>query len=236
MHGSKAALGALAIARPDRFNDRIEPTNQDYLQRNLTGSLDRLGVEVAEPDAGPLAHRQLDARDEPYPRRGSGMTVYAARPEPAARRREGSSAKAPPAKRAIPAAPSLNPSIRPNADTGVPSVDVNKLGRREVGFSCPRTDIRLAEPIARTSAVTTLLHRHQVQANARTQHSQRLTTKSPFGLPSISATRRRLRHHPQPWRTRGVTRWTLCRPANRPRLAEALRSAPASMLDGRLAV
>ena len=65
-------------------------------------------------------------------------------------RRSGSSARAPPASLATPAAPSAMPSINPSADAGAPSVTVRKLGSSDVGISWPTSERKLASPIERT--------------------------------------------------------------------------------------
>src|SRR5205814_4190795 len=80
--------------------------------------------------------------------------VVAYPPTAVARRLAGSSASGPPAKRAAPLAPSAIPSISPSAaaarDAPRPSVSERNDGRSAVGTSCPRSESRLAAPIART--------------------------------------------------------------------------------------
>ena len=56
--------------------------------------------------------------------------------------------QAPPASFAMPETPSATPSIRPNAEAGAPRVAVRKLGRSEVGTSCPTSERKLATPMA----------------------------------------------------------------------------------------
>src|SRR3954452_19164097 len=80
--------------------------------------------------------------------------VVAYPPTAVARRLAGSSASGPPTTRAAPLAPSAIPSISPSAaaarDAPRPSVSERNDGRSAVGTSCPRSESRLAAPIART--------------------------------------------------------------------------------------
>src|SRR5581483_4029111 len=79
-------------------------------------------------------------------------------PTAVVRRRSGSSASGPPAKRATPPAPSAIPSITPSAAAARaaprPSVFERNAGSSAVGTSCPRSESRLAAPIARTPGVS----------------------------------------------------------------------------------
>ena len=72
------------------------------------------------------------------------MVVYP--PMAVVRRRWGSSANAPPASFATPAAASATPSISPNAAAGAPNVVLRKLGSSDVGISCPASEKKLATP------------------------------------------------------------------------------------------
>ena len=83
----------------------------------------------------------------------NAVAVYP--PRALARRRSGSSASAPPAKRATPAPPSAIPSIRPSAAAGCPKRRGEKAQERSaVGTSCPRSARKLAPPMPATPRVS----------------------------------------------------------------------------------
>lgn len=82
----------------------------------------------------------------------TAVAVYP--PTASVRRRCGSSANAPPPKRATPASASLTPSIAPNTDAGAPSVEVSSDGSNDVGISCPTSASRLAPPMPLTPGVS----------------------------------------------------------------------------------
>ncbi len=66
------------------------------------------------------------------------------------RRRDGSSARAPPASLAAPAAPSEIPSINPRTEAGAPMVTVSRSGSSAVEISWPASEKKLARPMPAT--------------------------------------------------------------------------------------
>ena len=100
---------------------------------------------------GPLFFRRILVAAPPVAADSTAVVAYP--PTATARRRLGSSARAPPSSRATPARASLTPSMTPNTDAGAPSVEVSKLGNNDVGTSCPASDKKLATPIPVTPGV-----------------------------------------------------------------------------------